>query len=125
VFHPCFIRGSKYRYGFLLFIFSGLASAFAQWPLYSTDVLLYVPFDGTNVASIATGSGVGTPYGGATNYVDGAKGQALVVNSSPMQGVDYSMTNNLVAAEGTVAMWLQPLDWQYGDGKFHYLLSLL
>ena len=97
--------------------------------LGTDDVLFYAPFDGSADAAMARGDG-NAEAAVPCEYMPGVLGQAIVVGSPPGEtaetkaiGIGYHTAGNALREQGSVAVWVQALDWEVGDGKNHRFLT--
>ncbi len=90
------------------------ASALA---LEDSDVMFFAPFEGSARAAIAEGDP--SPRSKQSNVVfrPGVRGRAIRVEGDP--GVAYAFHRNVLADEGSIAMWVKP-EWPVEDDQFHY-----
>ena len=80
----------------------------------------YAPFDGSLEAAEAGGEKLGRPEGKPA-FAPGHKGQGLVVGDlDGAAGALYQTERNFSVERGTVALWVQPLNWR-GDDDLHHL----
>ena len=103
--------------------------AAVAYGLGTDDVLFYAPFDGSADAAMARGDGT-AEAAVPCEYIPGVLGQAIVVGSPPDQlaetkslGVGYHTHGNVLREQGSVAVWVQALDWEVGDGKNHRFVT--
>ncbi|MBM4051086.1 MAG: LamG domain-containing protein, partial [Planctomycetes bacterium] len=85
--------------------------------------IFYAPFDGSLDAAEARGD-KRAEADGKTTFAPGRKGQGLVVGDMDgSAGAYYQTAGNIVLERGTVAMWVQPVNWQGDDGLYHNFFS--
>lgn len=60
---------------------------------------------------------------GKTEFAAGLSGQALVVESQPPIGVELRLEGMHPAGEGTLELWIQPLDWSAAQREFHSFVA--
>ncbi len=98
-----------------------IVSAGAVRGLDRSDLLFYASLDGRLRADFARGSV--EPVNGAAGLVfaPGVRGQGVVAR----QQVAWNGAQNVRGAEGTLAFWMQPVDWSSPDGKSHPFAWLL
>lgn len=78
----------------------------------------YAPLDDSPHATVANGALQATVQG-QVNYVPGVRGRAAVVGS---QGhLVYLASQNFHPEQGTLSLWMRPVDWEGGDDQFHFL----
>ncbi|MFH0795426.1 MAG: LamG domain-containing protein [Candidatus Omnitrophota bacterium] len=85
------------------------------------DVLFYLPFDGSGVPAIAKGSSEVTLVGKPA-FVEGKVGQAAVISHADW--FRYKADGNINAREGTMEMWVKPVDWNKEDNAFHHFIRI-
>lgn len=59
--------------------------------------------------------------GGQVSYVEGVKGKAIIAGEKGH--IVFRARENFDAKEGAIAVWMRPVDWEDGDGKFHFLFA--
>ena len=86
-----------------------------------SDLLFYASLDGRLCADFSRGSL--EPVNGVAGLVfaSGVRGQGVIAR----QQVTWDGAQNIGGAEGTLAFWLQPVDWSSPDGKSHPFAWLL
>ena len=83
----------------------------------------YATFEGSLDAADACGSKQGKALGKPA-FAPGREGQGLVVGDvEGAAGVRYETQSNLRLDRGTIAMWVQPVNWQGDAGTCHVFLS--
>ena len=102
--------------------------AHAAFGLDTGDVLFYAPLDGSANATLARGGGK-AQAGGGVQFMPGVRGQALVVGGVKdakrgTPGVTYETKGNILREQGSIALWVQALDWQVGDGANHQFVTI-
>jgi hypothetical protein len=55
-------------------------------------------------------------------FVSGKKGRAVL--TSHVRSVSYALENNLRFQEGTVSLWISPLNWHRSDGNFYHFFTV-
>ena len=80
-------------------------------------LLFYAPFESSVDAVHAAGSskGAATP---APEFAPGRRGNALLAGDDAAQ-VAYQAAGNLDPRQGTLELWVKPVNWQGGDPQFH------
>jgi|GEM_PF-5926071 len=103
----------------LLIWFVLTAACQAVYALDSGDLLFYVPFDGSTRAEVAGGSKEQTS--GAAEFVEGIRGQGALIGgeTAPLK---YHIPGNFNKDQGTMSLWIKPVDWKREDGKGHTFL---
>ena len=96
--------------------------------LGADDVLFYAPLDGSADATLARGGGK-AQTGADVQFMPGVRGQAIIVGGvkeAPrnLPGVAYQTQGNILREQGSIALWVQALDWQVGDGKDHQFITI-
>jgi hypothetical protein len=84
---------------------------------------LYAPFEGSPVPDFSASKFHPTVIG-ELEYVDGVKGRAVVCNADKGY-ISFPIDQIFNAEVGTLSLWMKPLDWEDGDGKFHFLTAFL
>lgn len=82
-----------------------------------SDVLLYLPFDGSVQPRISA-EGTEVTATGPAEFAAGKLGQALRVGDGAAS-LELPAKGNVLAERGTVELWVCPLDWKGNDEKFH------
>jgi len=91
----------------------GATRAFA-----SPGPVAYFSFDGGFDGVTAAGEPIQTKAIGFPSRVPGRQGLAL--KTGPLTGQIQVNSNGIISREeGTIEMWVMPVDWQPDDGKFH------
>lgn len=85
--------------------------------------IFYAPLDGSLDAVESRGD-KRAEADGKTTFAPGRKGQGLVVGDvDGSAGAYYQTAGNLNLERGTVAIWVQPVNWQGDDGLYHSFFS--
>ncbi|MEW6359685.1 MAG: glycoside hydrolase domain-containing protein [Planctomycetota bacterium] len=93
------------------------------------DLLLHLSFEDTTDAALARGDGkaaLKVRTGNQTQDLDkaefapGALGKGLVCDE---RFVEYAGAKNLNPQDGSIELWVKPLDWQSDDDLFHMFLA--
>jgi len=105
----------------LLFLGVTVFYLFPHQPVYALsrdDLIFYVPFENSLIASFARGNPAPTGKRDSKNYrfVEGVRGKGVI----PDEAVNYQIPGNINLGEGTFSIWIKPVGWQSGDGKNHY-----
>ncbi len=79
-------------------------------------------FDGHIEAEEAQGARAPLQVAGTPQYRPGRFGQALLCGDGGTR-VLYPVAQNLELSQGTISLWVQPLNWQPSDGKMHVFLE--
>jgi hypothetical protein len=83
------------------------------------DLLFYCSFDTKGVtADVAKGEAEPRLSSGPVRFAAGIKGQAVVAGEEGVL-LNYSSANNILPRQGTIAMWVKPLDWSLDTGNYH------
>ncbi|MBI2302783.1 MAG: LamG domain-containing protein [Armatimonadetes bacterium] len=83
------------------------------------DPLLFrATFDDTADAATPAGAVKPLQVFGRAEYRDGKFGRALVVGGDGAQ-VTYPMAGNVRPSQGTISMWVNPIDWPADEQAFH------
>ncbi len=95
------------------------AAGLSVFALDSSDLLFYAPFDGSTKAAVAGGNSEQTL--GTAEYVEGIRGQGALVGgeTAPLK---YQTSGNFNKDQGTMSLWIKPVDWKREDGKGHTFL---
>lgn len=93
----------------------GLAS-----PAAEPEPTFYAPFDGEPSASIANGKARASVIQ-QVSYVEGVKGQAVVCGEKGY--LVFMAEQNFNPKSGALSVWVRPVDWEDGDGKFHFMFA--
>ncbi|MEK6793783.1 MAG: glycoside hydrolase domain-containing protein [Spirochaetota bacterium] len=90
--------------------------------LFAVDenVLFYIPFNGSAKAIAAQGN-PDAIEGAISEYIDGKKGKAAVVNGSSW--LRFNAAGNISVKQGTVTFWMKMIDWDAADGFYHYFFE--
>ncbi len=81
-------------------------------------ITFYAGFEGTPDASVATGDRHGDLKGKTVQYRDGIRGKALLAgDGEPF--VEYEASGNMTTPEGSIEMWVKPLNWDLPCWGFH------
>lgn len=107
-------------------LFMGLATLCIRLParaLEVADLTFYASFDDSLTATTAAGDTKPKKVTGQYEFVPGILGKAVVAGELGKE-LAYSVRDNLDTQKGSFSLWLKPLDWQAGDLKDHYLLSI-
>ncbi|MDD4558166.1 MAG: hypothetical protein PHX89_04355 [bacterium] len=62
---------------------------------------------------------------GNLEYLPGIEGKALVIENTPKRGIGFLIDNKSLSQEGTMSLWVCPLDWKYDDEKHHIFANAL
>ncbi|MCS7264693.1 MAG: DUF6067 family protein [Armatimonadetes bacterium] len=89
----------------------------------TSDVLLYASMDGTVIPSIAAGEKQVKTLGKPV-FVIGRRGQAVVCGLTSKFSLAYALKGNMNREHGSLAVWVAPQDWQTGDGKHHFFVTI-
>jgi len=82
-----------------------------------TDLLFHLSLDGKLRPDFAQGAKTPKKSGNIT-FVQGVSGKALLVGEQHAT-VRFGAKGNLPNREGTISMWIKPVDWEPADKKFH------
>ncbi len=94
-----------------------LLRACPLWAVDAADVTFKATFEGTLTAQSAKGSGKPETIG-EFRFAQGHRGQGVVVGKEGNR-LSYPVAGNVTLPEGTVSVWVQPIDWYGGDAMFH------
>lgn len=94
-----------------------LLRACPLWAIETDDVTFKATFDGTLTAWSAKGSGKPETIG-EFRFARGHRGQGVVVGKDGNR-LSYPVAGNVTLPEGSVSVWVQPIDWYGADGMFH------
>lgn len=83
---------------------------------------LQVPFDDSVEPEISDSAGRPTIVG-TVSYIDGVRGKAIVTDSEKGY-VSFPLDQVFHPENGTLMVWMKPVDWEDGDGKFHFIASI-
>lgn len=86
------------------------------------DVLFRVAFDGNVNAEIARGLASPKALEGKPRFEPGRFGQALVAGEGG-SAIAYRIESNLDVKQGSLSMWLLPVNWQPGEKRAHMLFQ--
>ena len=80
--------------------------------VWSADPSFYAPFDTGTDAAHAVGSAVGSPSTQLA-LAEGIAGQAVTVGAVGEETLccTYEAAGNIGVGQGTVSLWVKPLDW--------------
>lgn len=106
----------------LVCLLAVLVAAAAQ-ALSPNEVLFYAPLDGSAVPAVVQGTDA-PAIEGELRFAPGKRGQALVAGGAEAPRVRYPAAGNWLPEQGTLALWVCPQDWHYGDGKHHVFVAL-
>lgn len=81
-------------------------------------VTFYAGFEGTADASVATGDKYGDLKGKTAQFRDGIRGKGLLTGDGEPY-VEYKAKKNLASREGSIEMWIKPLNWEVPCWGFH------
>lgn len=84
------------------------------------NLLFYCSYDNALSADIAIGKKEAAITGNA-HLVDGKNGKGMVQEG--LGRISYSTEGNIKAGEGTIAMWVKPVNWSGQDNRYHYLFA--
>lgn len=85
------------------------------------DITFHLPFDSSLKPQTAFGEQTFRSYG-KMEYVEGVKGKALVVGGKSR--CVYPADRNINLANGTLSMWVQPINWDSSEEKFYFFITL-
>ncbi|MDA8095083.1 MAG: hypothetical protein M0T84_14490 [Betaproteobacteria bacterium] len=109
--------GDRYARGFAVVLLAILWFQAAQ-ALADPSPTLYLSFDRGFDGQGARGTVKATVVGLSPALVPGKVGQALKIG--PLSGhLNYPTAGILNAREGSIEMWVKPVDWRSTDGWFH------
>ena len=103
----------------------GLTAILAAAPvllLAADDVLFYAPFDGSAEAQVQRGE-TGVTVAVPPEFVKGFKGKALV--TAHTRSAVYPAAGNIMLDEGTIVLWVMPMDWTGDQELFHHFFRVL
>lgn len=86
------------------------------------DILFYCSFNDTVTPEIQKGD-KGVNATTPVEYTKGMKGKALVTGHA--KNAVYPITDNINLTEGTIKLWVMPVDWKAGDNLFHHFFRIL
>jgi hypothetical protein len=89
----------------------------ACWAIVPEDITFQATFDGTLQARSARGSGEPQTVG-EFRFAPGRRGQGVVVGKDG-NSLSYAVAENVTLPEGSISVWVQPIDWYGADGMFH------
>ena len=87
----------------------------------SEELMFHVSFDDTKEADFARGSGSAKSVKGKEVYTAGRKGKALVCGEKFAECCYYHVEGNVDVAEGSLELWIKPVDWDSTDGNKHHV----
>lgn len=87
------------------------------------DLSFYAAFDESLEATFSAREAKPQKVVGRYEFVPGVLGKAVVAGELGKE-LAYSVRDNLDTQKGTISLWVKPLEWQAGDLKDHYLLSI-
>jgi hypothetical protein len=88
-------------------------------PPAEPELLFHARFDGSLVPEVRTGPADFTAPADP-QFVAGRSGQALVVRHT--FGVRYPVAGNLELEQGTISLWVKPLNWNRNQQLFHHFV---
>lgn len=94
----------------------GVLIFLASSPVFARQTL-YLPFDGSYASDSATLNRVFS-HVGIENYQAGYRGKALQVGGM-FGNLNLSTENIFSAKQGSVSVWVSPVDWNADDDDFH------
>ena len=62
---------------------------------------------------------------GNLEYLPGIERKALVIENTPKRGIGFLIDNKTLSEEGTMSLWVCPVDWKYDDEKHHIFANAL
>lgn len=90
------------------------------------NLIFYASYDNGVNADKSIGLAGGIPSGDLI-LEEGIKGKGVVVGVGDGKGywVKYNAENNINIKEGTISLWVKPIDWDGNDGYFHLIFEAI
>ena len=106
-----------------LFLCPLLVACSSPWACASESngLLFHVSFDDTKEAGFAAGDPSAKSVKGKEAYTEGRKGKALVCGEKFAECCYYHVEGNIDVAEGSLELWIKPVDWESTDGNKHHV----
>ncbi|MCC7519950.1 MAG: LamG domain-containing protein [Verrucomicrobiae bacterium] len=82
----------------------------------TNGLIFHAGFDQDVRADVAKGNAEPIIKGNV-RLVEGARGKAVQIGDSVVTSLDYENEGNFFAAQGSLAFWMQPVDWLGKQGK--------
>jgi len=110
--HPSKLSRTSIAANLIVFLCSALWVE-AEW---QDGLLFHASFDQGVTADFAKGKPEPATNGNP-RLAEGVRGKVLLVGDSSVTGLAYENDANFSITQGTVAFWLQPIDWLGNRGK--------
>jgi len=109
--------------GIILVAVTFLFTSAALYGLDWKDLTFFAPFDGSLQPAVARGDP--NPLTGAKKpmFTEGVIGKALIAGD-PGVLPSYAVKGNINYRQGSLALWLKPLNWSAGDAQQHIYMRI-
>jgi hypothetical protein len=115
-------RRTLWAAGWAVWVCVSLAGSTA-YGLGVEDLSFYATYDDSLAAVAAAGEARPQKVLGQYGFAPGILGKAVVAGERG-KALAYAVGRNLDTQRGSISFWLKAMDWQAGDFKDHYLVSI-
>lgn len=84
---------------------------------------LYAPFEDSITPDVSASKFPPVAFG-EVGYTDGIKGHAVICDGAKGY-LNFYLDEVFHEETGTLSIWMKPVDWEDGDGNFHFLAAFI